>query len=71
MSNGRINYEEYKRILEENGKKCGPWESLSIVERMAFEAGAQQVALSLTWSDDDRKRQEIVSAKKSRNAGFF
>jgi hypothetical protein len=56
MSKGQIAYNQFKRIHEENGSKVAAWEQLGVTQRMAFEAAAQAVATSLTWSVEDQRR---------------
>ena len=69
MSQGSTAYASYVRIHQEMGRPSLPeWEALSHVRRMAWEAAAQAVALSVLptsltslENDDEEVLEEIVS----------
>ena len=69
MSQGSTAYASYVRIHKELGRPTLPeWEALSHVRRLAWEAAAQAVALSvlptsLTSSDDENDVPEEMTVE--------
>jgi hypothetical protein len=73
MSQGSNAYASYVRIHEEMGRSTPPeWRSLSHVRRMAWEAAAQAVALSVLPASatavDDEMDDELTGVTESDSA---